>query len=194
MKREVAYRMSDENDQDVISGPTLITPAVLHMFTRPDPKRHVFNMSALWEVTTSIDLHIMRECVRLVMLHHDGLRTRFVETSIGLQSFIVEPDDDIPFETRDLAHIDLQLQTQVIEEEVRQFQETLDLAYGPLLRIVHFSLGYGQPCRVLFIFHHFVCDGFSWGIVIDDLLDAYRCMVQGKKVRLPPKTTSVKRY
>ncbi|NJR55457.1 MAG: hypothetical protein HC768_13350 [Acaryochloris sp. CRU_2_0] len=53
-----------------------------------------------------------------------------------------------------------------------------------------FQSGQGQTGRLLLILHHLVVDGVSWRILLEDLNLAYRQLIQGKPVQMPPKTTA----
>src|SRR6185437_1828032 len=67
-------------------------------------------------------------------------------------------------------------------------QASLDLANGPVHRVLHVVLGPGRPERLLFVAHHLAIDGVSWRILADDFWAAYA----GHP--LPPRTTSFKRW
>ncbi|CCH30562.1 non-ribosomal peptide synthetase [Actinosynnema sp. NPDC047251] len=61
------------------------------------------------------------------------------------------------------------------------------------------AVGYGKPLlraevlgarSVLLVAHHLVVDGVSWRILSEDLMTAYRQVVEGSPVHIGPKTTS----
>jgi len=62
------------------------------------------------------------------------------------------------------------------------------------MRVALFDLGIGQSQRLLILVHHLVADGFSFPILLEDLSTAYQQLSHGKTVRLPAKTTSLKRW
>ena len=71
-----------------------------------------------------------------------------------------------------------------LEALAGEAQASLDLEHGPLLRAVHFTLGAGQPERLLIAIHHLVVDAVSWRILLEDLQDAYLQLEQGQAPRL----------
>jgi amino acid adenylation domain-containing protein/thioester reductase-like protein/non-ribosomal peptide synthase protein (TIGR01720 family) len=73
-------------------------------------------------------------------------------------------------------------------------QASLDLAAGPLLRAVAFRLGAGRADRLLLVIHHLAVDGVSWRVLLEDLESAYAQLAAGAAVRLPAKTTSLRRW
>jgi non-ribosomal peptide synthase protein (TIGR01720 family) len=66
---------------------------------------------------------------------------------------------------------------------------SLDLARGPLFRVVLFQAG-ARPDHLLFATHDLVVDGFSWRILLADFQTAYAQLGRGLAVVLPPVGTS----
>ena len=175
--------------------PIPMLPAVHHLLSRPDTDRHIFNVTSLWEVHMPIDYHIMKQTVAFLLMYHDGLRARFSETDLGWRAHIAELDEHcVPVAQVDLSMLAEDQQSVEIEVEAERLQKTLDLSNGPLLRVVHFFLGEHQPCRLLFVVHHFVCDGFSLDLLQQAFFTVYHQIRRGQAAQLPPKTTSVQSY
>ena len=74
----------------------------------------------------------------------------------------------------------------------RSQQASLDLAAGPLVRVVFFDVGPQHPGPLLIIVHHLAVDGVSWRILLEDLQTAHAQLARGEVVKLPSKTTSFK--
>ncbi|HET8846056.1 MAG TPA: condensation domain-containing protein [Ktedonobacteraceae bacterium] len=177
------------------TGPIVMLPAVHQLLSRQDTDRHIFNVTVLWELHMSLEYQVLKQTVAFLLRHHDGLRARFSKTDQGWQASIIEPDDSsVPVERIDLSMVDEDQQSAAIEAEAERLQQTLDLFQGPLLRIVHFFLGEQRPCRLLFMVHHFICDGLSLDLLQQDFFTVYHQLRQGQVAWLPPKTTSVQAY
>lgn len=71
-------------------------------------------------------------------------------------------------------------------------QASLNLNWGPLLRVALFHLGTQKPSRLLLVIHHLAVDGVSWRILLEDIKTAYQQLSSGKPIQLPPKTISFK--
>ena len=80
-----------------------------------------------------------------------------------------------------------------IETIAQQAQESLDLEQGPIIRVVIYARE-SVAVRVLMIIHHLAVDGVSWRVLIEDLQTACQELKSGREVRLPAKTTSIKRW
>ncbi|MFM6812189.1 MAG: condensation domain-containing protein, partial [Dolichospermum sp.] len=99
-------------------------------------------------------------------------------------------DQLVPFEVVDFSDIPSTEQSAAIEFKANELQVTLNLATGPMLRVVLFNLGQEKSSRLLLIIQHLVVDGVSWRILLDDLVTAYCQLEQGESIKLPAKTTS----
>jgi non-ribosomal peptide synthase protein (TIGR01720 family) len=73
-------------------------------------------------------------------------------------------------------------------------QTSLDLTAGPLLRVAYFDLGVRRAGRLLMVVHHLAVDEASWPILLQDFQLAYEQLRRGRKVMLPPKTTSFQHW
>ena len=59
------------------------------------------------------------------------------------------------------------------------------------MRMVYFDEG-EHAGRLFWTIHHLAVDGVSWRILLEDLQTAYTQVVQGQKIQLPMKSTSLK--
>jgi non-ribosomal peptide synthase protein (TIGR01720 family) len=94
----------------------------------------------------------------------------------------------------DLSNASEADQILAIETAAADSQASLDLAVGPLMRVVHFDRGARRTGRLLVIMHHLVADKLSYDIVIEDIQAVYRQLSRGEAPHLPPKTTSFKQW
>ncbi|MFC7468904.1 condensation domain-containing protein [Actinomadura keratinilytica] len=73
-------------------------------------------------------------------------------------------------------------------------QAGLDLAQGPLVRVLVRTAGPDAPPQVLIAAHHLVMDGVSWRVLLEDLESAYRRIAEGAEPAYGPKGTSVRQW
>jgi hypothetical protein len=57
--------------------------------------------------------------------------------------------------------------------------EPFDLAAGPLFRFSLFDLG-NQRWAVLLVIHHLIADGWSWGVLLEELGEVYTAKAEGR--------------
>lgn len=132
----------------------------------------------------------LRDAVHQVVRRHEVLRTRLHLDSDALAQH-VDAEPRIPWRLVDLSHLadagdspastgswlcaPAPLLDDLINVEVRC---PFDLALGPVLRVLVVRLRSDDHC-VLFTIHHCATDGWSNGVLLSELADAYRDATQG---------------
>ena len=183
-----------QSDQGIVTGAVPLTPIQRWFFDQNLPEPHHFNMGYLFELPQSIAPSVVREAVRRLVLHHDGLRMRYERNDSGWEQFNATADGAVPFACIDLSGLSDSKRTQEIELESTRLQQSLNLSEGPLLRVALFNFGGDKPDRLLVIIHHLAVDGVSWRILLEDLQTAIQQLSAARPVDLPPKTTSFKTW
>ncbi|HEX5708928.1 MAG TPA: condensation domain-containing protein, partial [Pyrinomonadaceae bacterium] len=183
-----------ESEQGIVTGEVALVP-VQHRFLEEGRRNaNHFNMSVMLESDEALNPSRMRRVVEKLLEHHDALRLRLVEEDGQPRQFIAAPDERPPFSYFDLSHLPEEERAEAIESEASRMQRSLSLAEGPLARVALFHVGARRPDRLLIIVHHFAIDGVSWRILLEDLQTAYAQLERGEEIKLPPKTTSFKRW
>lgn len=180
-------------EQGIVTGPVPLTPIQHLLFEQNFSDPHYYNQSALLQMHDRLNPIALESATRHLIEHHDGLRLRFEKDSSGWRQFNAGLEGT-PFTNVDLSWLPGYLQSRTIEEISTLLQRSLDLAEGPLVRIVLFELGSEEPQRLLLIFHHLVIDGVSWRVVVEDLQTALDQAQRGVPIVLPQKTTSFKEW
>ncbi|HEV2782817.1 MAG TPA: non-ribosomal peptide synthase/polyketide synthase [Actinophytocola sp.] len=177
----------DTAEPEPIAGPAPLSP-IQHWFLDEDtPRPDHFTMSTLVELAEEVDERALRTAVDAVLAHHDALRMRFRRVD-GRWQQDVAPDAGEVFLRYDLSELDDDGQQVVLEEAVLAAQTSLDIAQGPLIRVVLFHLG-SRPPRLFLTIHHLVVDGVSWRILLADLEAAYHQALGDSAVTLEPTGT-----
>lgn len=112
----------------------------------------------------------------------------------GWQQLNAAPEAGIPFTRLDLSGLPPEAQAAGVTSACAELQSRLNLSEGPVLQAAYFHMGDSQPGRLLMAVHHLVIDGFSWGILLEDLHAAYLEISQGRPAGLPLKTTSFREW
>ena len=180
--------------QGQVRGKLPLTPIQQWFFTQNFPEPHHFNQSLLLRVPQTLDPELLLQVVQQLLVHHDALRLRFVQSDLGWEQINTTPDDSIPFSHVDLLAIPETEQKAAIEDTAASLQVSLNLSDGPIMRAALFTLGTGKGSRLLIAIHHLAVDGVSWRILLEDLETAYQQLSCGEKIQLRPKTTSFKQW
>ncbi|GCF10053.1 non-ribosomal peptide synthetase/type I polyketide synthase [Dictyobacter arantiisoli] len=182
-------------EQGLVTGQVPLTPVQIWFFEQNLSVPDHWNQSVLLQVLQPLETDLLEQAVAYLLEHHDALRMRFTHTPSGWQAMINGLDKKtIPFSSVDLADCPEEKQREELERIATEVQGSLNLLYGPLLRVVLIKFASGQPSRLLIVIHHLVIDGLSWRILLEDLHTAYIRLAHGDAVQLPPKTTSFKAW
>ncbi|MFF4675207.1 amino acid adenylation domain-containing protein, partial [Streptomyces sp. NPDC001279] len=154
-----------------------------------------FNMAAAFTLPDDTDLGVLRTAVAALAAQHDALRSTFIQDVEGVWTGRIAPDIDLDavlaFHTLpEDGDPDTEARWQAL---VRDAQAGLDLATGPLMRVL-VRTGTAGPVRVVVVAHHLIMDGVSWRILLEDLSTAYEQTAAGRPVDLGPKGTSVRQW
>ncbi len=149
---------------------------------RPGDAR--YNSAVALRLSGPLDRAALCRAVGLVVERHEALRTTFDESE-GRPVQTVRPAGPVPLPVRELGAPGQRpprpdaLEAALLEEYSRPF----DLRSGPLLRAL--LLREHPSSHVLLLTaHHIVTDGWSMGVVLEELCTAYDAMARGEQPRL----------
>ena len=183
-----------EAEQGEVTGEVALIPIQEWFFDQELPERHYWNQTVLVSVNEKLEKENLDGAIGALLKHHDALRTRYEREGGEWRAY------QTGYETMpEVAWVDLskggkEEQKKRIEESAAEYQRSLNLAEGPMMRVVYYDLGEGERDRLLMVAHHLVIDGVSWRIILSDLVRAYQQVAGGKEVELPPKTTSYQKW
>jgi amino acid adenylation domain-containing protein len=120
-----------------------------------------------------------------IVHRHESLRTVFTELD-GEPYQVVLDQVDIHLWDHDLSLVPVENK----EVEANSLAERLvvqpfDLAKGPLLRVHLLKLGDVEHI-VLIVMHHIVSDGWSMGVLVEEVITLYESFLAGKQPSLAP--------
>ncbi|WP_146214498.1 non-ribosomal peptide synthetase [Streptomyces sp. ICBB 8177] len=151
----------------------------LWFLDRLDPGSPLYNVPLAMTLTGVLDQTALRHALRALVRRHASLRTRLVATADGEPVQVVDEADDVRLETEDLGHLPEAARTAAADERARA--ESLlpfDLSAGPLVRFRLLRL-HERRSVLLVTMHHAVCDGWSVGVLLRDLVALYRAALGG---------------
>ncbi|GAB2444441.1 non-ribosomal peptide synthase/polyketide synthase [Streptomyces incanus] len=151
---------------------------------RPGDPR--YNSAVALRLTGTLDHTALSGALEHVVGRHEALRTTFQEAD-GRPAQTVHPAGPLPLPVRDLtapgdgpADLDALLLT--------EYERPFDLRTGPLLRAL--LLRESPDAHVLLLtVHHIVTDGWSMGVLLEELCAAYDALARGARPALPPVAT-----
>ncbi|WP_426982596.1 amino acid adenylation domain-containing protein [Bacillus cabrialesii] len=202
--QELAAYIRDSNtssSQASVEGDVQWSPVQKWFLSQDIKEKHHFNQSVMLHRSTSIQEEALRKTLKAIACHHDALRMVFSQSEQGNWNQYNRPISHSDDALYGLQMIDLSAPEDtngnrayepIIKHHVRDIQQKMDLKNGPLLQAGLFRTTDGD-----FLFlsaHHFVVDGISWRVLLEDLSLGYCQAAGGEDIKLPPKTSSFKAY
>jgi amino acid adenylation domain-containing protein/non-ribosomal peptide synthase protein (TIGR01720 family) len=181
-------------EQGEVTGVVPLTPIQNWFFEQDFVEPQHWNQGFLLELVTGMSTDQVREIAAALLRHHDALRSTFRCDTLGWSSEISGVPDNVPVTTIDLTSATEATESEAIRRVAGKIQEGLNLATGPLMRLVYFVRKPGRCPLLLIVTHHLTIDSVSWRILLEDLCTAQSQIESGQAIQLPAKTTSFKRW
>ena len=170
---------------EVYTMPATTTQERFWSFAKLDPTSATFNMPAIVRLSGPLSTDLLERSLRLVMNHHEILRTTFKEHNDVLIQ-IISNTANISLMVADLASTPAAERESHLTELLREeAQRPFDLAHGPLTRARLFRV-HEQDHVLIVTLHHIITDGFSQGIFQRELWSAYGALSEGRDPQIEP--------
>ncbi|MEW5860344.1 MAG: amino acid adenylation domain-containing protein [Cyanobacteriota bacterium] len=149
-----------------------------------EPDSPIYNIPIAILLTGVLNVKALEQSLNQIRQRHEVLQTRFIEVK---GQPVQEKFSDL---TLNLPVIDLRglpesKRQQLLQEAKKEeTQRPFDLSQEPLLRVKLLQLSETEHL-MLFTMHHIVSDGWSRGVIIQELAALYEANCQGKPSPLP---------
>jgi amino acid adenylation domain-containing protein len=147
-----------------------------------EPENPFYNMPTILRLSGPFDVAAVQRVINEIVRRHEVLRTRFVSTN-GKPVQIIEPSLSVELPLIDLrSKMDRNATAErlIVEEARRAF----DLANGPLLRSLVLRLDVEEHILLLTM-HHIISDGWSMGVLTEEMAVLYNAFSQAQQSPLP---------
>ena len=150
-----------------------------------DPGRPYYNLPLALRLTGELDVAALSPALDGNVARHESLRTTYTARD-GEPLQVVGASSAVPLERRDLSALSAgergpALKRILAEELARPF----DLGRDPMLRATLVRESAGSHVLVL-LMHHIASDGWSLGILLQELADGYAAARTGSAAAPPP--------
>ena len=191
LARVAGEKRATKTEQGIVTGQLPLIPVQRWFFEKNLSDPGHWNISLLLEILRDVPDSLLEQAMKKLLVHHDALRLRYVNESEWHQT-TAEVDQVVPLDRIDLSLFKDEEQMVAVEKKTSEVQASLNLAKGPLMRLVLFDLGVHKTPCLLWVLHHLVCDVVSWRILLEDLQTALKQLSRDEAIKLPAKTTSLK--
>jgi len=181
-------------EMDIELGPVPLTSSQVWQLAGARDPNHYTNEGYLLEVQRPLNQRVLTQTTQSLIANHDALRLRFAKDGSGWKQFLSPPSDSVPVTWVDTTTLVEPEQQMIIQEWANRLQRSMDLLAGPIMHIAYFDRGPRRSGLLLWIINHLIVDYFSFGILLEDFQTVYEQLAHGEEIRLPPKTTSFKRW
>lgn len=181
-------------EQEDATGVMRLLP-IHRQFLEGEPEApHHFTQALLFEICEGLDGDTLERAIDALVTHHDALRLRFTRVGDAWQAHFGDARSAWIFVREDLGALPVASRRSRLEARAAELQASLSLGDGPMLVAAWFGLGAELGDRLLLAAHHFVVDGVSWRVLLEDLEHVHAKAVLGEPIVLPAKTTSYQRW
>jgi amino acid adenylation domain-containing protein len=135
-----------------------------------------FNESYAVTLEGNLDIKRLEDCLQTLVNRHEALRITFASdgTSQSIHSRSDQHLDYLDFTTGDSPdHSEVANEHRLSGLMQQRISEAFDLQEGPLSRFVLIKTAESRHV-LLVVFHHAILDGWSWGILLQELGVLYR--------------------
>jgi len=184
--------------QQAVAGPEAISPRPrsgelplsfaqqrLWFLDQLEPGSAAYNIPLALRLTGRIDVPALQRAFDEVVRRHEAIRTTFPSVE-GLPLQRIAPPFSLELGRMDLRAVavaarEAELARVLAEEAGRSFS----LAEGPLLRACLVALAEEEHVLLLTM-HHIISDGWSMGVLVREMTEAYAALSRGQTPSLPP--------
>ncbi len=140
------------------------------------PNIPCYNLGAIWQFSSDIDITLLEKSVNQVLTQHDALRTRLTETEKGItQNFHHQQNIIINYRDFSLDDNSTEKAKEYLHSEyIKPFP-----LYGELLWRSHFARINDQQSLWLISAHHLMSDGTSFALLGRLIISAYEQLTSG---------------
>ena len=149
-----------------------------------NPGNPALNMPLMWQCTGELNANAMAQAFSLCVRRHETLRTTF-RLLDGKLTQIIHPPSTVSIPLVDLSALKAEEQALAADRLTREHAAArMDLSRGPLLtlKLLRFDT---RRHLLLVTMHHIICDGISLGILLRDMAEYYRALVEASDTVLP---------
>ncbi|MDM8560647.1 non-ribosomal peptide synthase/polyketide synthase [Candidatus Parabeggiatoa sp. HSG14] len=143
-----------------------------------EPNNPFYNMPIALRLRGSLSVETLKQSLQEIVQRHESLRTTFGAVE-GHAVQIISPTLDLPFSVVDCQSFSITEQAEKVQRLITQDAgQPFDLAKGPLIRASLLRVGVAEYVFLLNL-HHIISDGWSMGVLIQELTTLYTAFSTG---------------
>ena len=171
-------------EEEVYIFPTSYAQRRLWFLDRFEPGSPYYNIPAAFRLRGDFDVASFQRAIEEVIARHESLRTTF-EAIDGTPMQLVSPYVKFDLPVIDLSDkADDVREKEIIRLATIEARSPFDLAKGPLFRATILKIN-DTDHVVLITMHHIISDGWSIGVLVNEITAHYAAFSEGRSINLP---------
>ena len=169
---------------DAEFAPTTFAQQRLWFLDQLEPGSATYTIPIAMRVRGPLHAPVLEQCLHELVRRHETWRTTF-ESRDGIPFQHIGQPGPLPFSVRDLCMLpEGERDDEALRLATEQARLPFDLAVGPLVRVLLLKLGEADHLLVL-TQHHSISDGWSIGIILQEIVVLYEAFLAQKPSPLP---------
>ncbi len=149
-----------------------------------EPNSAFYNIPATVRLEGALNVDAMGRAVNELLRRHESLRTSILSNN-GQPIQVIHPHEPAPINMLDLSALEPEArEAEALRAATEETQRPFNLTDRSLLRVRLLKLG-AEDHVLLMSMHHIVSDGWSMGLLINELASAYTAFSKGLPLTLP---------
>jgi amino acid adenylation domain-containing protein len=149
-----------------------------------EPDNLAYNLTSVLRLKGRFNLAAFKLSAEEIVRRHESLRTNFAIRD-GEPVQVIHSEIDLPLSVVDLREMPEEVrEAEAVRLLTEQARVRFDLSAGPLLRVMLLRMGESHHLLLLAM-HHIISDGWSMGVLVEELSQLYASCCAGKDARLP---------
>ncbi len=180
-------------EQGLLQGSFELTPVQHWFFESEFSEMEHYNQSLLLDVTKKLKRTELEKIIGKLVDHHDAFRLQFEKKDNKWEQYYSVQDGKLDYEN--LQTTSQEKLSETITEICSQYQKSLQLNDGSLIRFVFIETPDNEKDNRLFIVaHHLVIDAVSWRVLLDDIGECLTQLTEETELNLGTKGSSYRQF
>lgn len=163
-----------------------LSPAQRRMWSADEAQagNPAYNASFRWSLIGPLQPSILERAFNEIVRRHEILRATFTRIK-GEPLQVIAPSLELSTETKDLRYLPVeQREVEMDRISAEEARRRFNLKTGPLVRLGLLRLD-DQRYVLMLTLHHIVSDGWSIGLIMEELQKIYSAYAEGRQSPLP---------
>ena len=157
----------------------------LWFLTQLEPDSAFYNIPAAVRLQGKLNQEALTQSFNYIITRHETLRTNFQVTQEEETRAVIAPTDLFTLTLLDLSSLPVEEKSTQVQKQIEtEAQQPFALGSDRLIRIKLLRLE-AEEHIVLLTMHHIISDGWSVGVLVEELATLYRAFAEEKPSPLP---------